>query len=85
MNDSQRAAFALRQKAMAAGYEPYALECGHDALVALCGDVLAYPGDTFAGMTIFARVQPRMAVLARPSRKIGRYEVVPPTRFEAAP
>src|SRR5207244_2360239 len=66
----------LMHRAYAAGLRPDAIELGFDE------GMLAPAGEVILGMTVRRRARPGMAVLALPSRKIGRYEVVIPTRFE---
>lgn len=68
----------LRRAAQLAGLRPVDVEVGPDCAPDLVGAVC------FAGMRVRPRSEPGAAVLALPNRRIGRYEVVCPARFEAA-
>ncbi len=66
----------LRREAQEAGMTPQRLECSANDAVKLGGVI-------FAGSRIVPCEGPGLAVLAWPP-KVGRYQVVPPTRFEVA-
>lgn len=75
-NASLQRCLALRSRALEAGLEPYEIE------VPLWMPVWVQFGGMIAGMKVTATDGP-LTVLARPA-KIGRYQVVFPTRFEEA-
>lgn len=65
----------LRAQAEMAGLLPVTVEVGPESGISGC---------MYAGMRVVHRAEPGAAVLALPARKIGRYEVVVPQRFESA-
>lgn len=69
--DVQRRAGALRSAALNAGMVPIAIEGPISDLAGMGGNLW--------GLRL--NIAERLAVLALPNRKIGRYECVPPTRF----
>jgi hypothetical protein len=70
----------LAAKVWDADMRPTAIELGPDVMGALSEAGLS--GAVLFGMDVRTRSEPGFAVLALPQRRIGRYEVVIPTRFE---
>ena len=74
MDEAIQTALRLRHAALSSGLEPYRIQFPLDHLIPTAF--------LLAGMVVeYADVE-RITVLARPA-KVGRYECVPPTRFEA--
>ena len=76
MQDTRKLVLDLRRLAMSQGFEPYALEVPLSAAVDLLGD-------RFAGMDVHYSDGP-LTVLARGPGRVGKYQVVIPTRFTAS-
>lgn len=70
-----------RRLVMQEGFVPVDVELGPAEREGL-GSSFAGAG-SIAGMRVQPRMEPGITVLALPNRKIGRYEIVPPTRFGA--
>jgi hypothetical protein len=62
------------------GFKPTAVELGPQEYAQLCAE--GGPNCQIYGMTIRARREPGIALVSMPDRKIGKYEVVLPLRFE---
>lgn len=76
----ERRIMALRGRAYDAGMQPVAVEMGTDEAVSLGGRLgLA---NYYMGLRLGFRSEPGVTVLALPNRRIGKFEVVCPTRFE---